>query len=592
MSITPVYQNKKAPCFSNDHLGQGGCPAINDIPSFLHAVSLGDYHLAFTILKKTNPFSGGCGRFCDHPCETACNRDKFDSSVDIRDMERFISEYGFEKNLLPKEVPNHRNKKIAIIGGGPAGLSAAYFLKKEGFAVDVFDMAPQMGGLMAQGIPVFRYPTKILRWEIASIKALGIRLHVNSFIDEEKLCELNDTYDYTIVATGTHKPRKLNIEGEKHPQVLVGLDFLKTFNNSEEFREKGMESSLVKNFPMGKDVAVVGGGYTAIDVARTAARLGKNVTVIYRRGKDDMSIHKGEVEECEKEGIQFRFFLSPQKIEEVEAGKNTRLSFTVEKMFVGEMGADGKSDIYASGEQETLVFDGIIKAIGETPDLKFLPQGYHIQGNHLLLPKAKNNNCFIAGDARYGYAKDVGMVVRAIGSGRNTADEILSIEDKSLPVRYEEKNIAFYQSIKKRYFKPKAKLRVSMLSPQERVKSFAELTPTISQAEAAYAASRCFYCGICVTCDWCFHYSHGAIVKVENSWDGDRSTRYFRFIKEYVTQKTSASVEACPRNAMALAKPEENQEQYVSLDTIYKQTSGEAKDIVQEKTKTTVGGIS
>lgn len=563
MAVKPVYKNKKAPCFSQDHLGQGGCPAINDIPGFLYAVSQKQYRLAFDILKKTNPFSGGCGRFCDHPCETACNRDKFDDSVNIRDLERFISQFGFEQGLLPSQVTSHLKKKVAIIGGGPAGLSAAYFLKKEGFSVHVFDKAPQMGGLMAQGIPIFRYPTEIMRWEIDYVKALGVEMFPNTDIDTEKFNKLRQEYDYVVVASGTHKARRLRVQGEELDQVFVGLDFLKTFNNNEEFREKGLQSTIAQDFingkKMGKEVAVVGGGYTAIDVARMAARLGKKVTVFYRRGKEDMSIHDGEVEECEKEGIKFRFFLNPQNI---SATADKRLEFVVEKMRAGEMEASGKSGIYASGEFETLRFDAILKAIGETPELNFLPEKHKIQESRLFFSDEVATEqanpeslakVFIAGDARYGYAADVGMVVRAIGSGRKTADEMIADMQGAAPVRYQEEEIAFYQSIKKHYFKPKARARQKTLKTQERVQGFSELIFTLSEEEAIYAASRCFYCGICVTCDWCFHYSRGAIVKAQTAWDGKRSTRYFRFIDDKVSVATGASVAACPRNAMGFA---------------------------------------
>lgn len=576
MRIKPVYENKKAPCFSQDHLGQGGCPALNDIPSFLYAINQKNFALAFEILKQTNPFSGGCGRFCDHPCEKACNRGKYDESVNIRDLERFTSDWAFNQGILPDKIDDFAGKSAAIIGGGPAGLTAAYFLKQEGFKVDVFDRAPLMGGMMALGIPVFRYPTEILNYEIEYIRRMGVNMFTEHSIAAEDFNKLNNEYDYVIAGTGAHKARKMGITGEKSTAVQVGLDFLKKINENSEFREKGIDGLNTKALELGDSVAVIGGGYTAIDVARSAARLGKKVTVFYRRSESDMSIHPGEVAECEKEGIEFRFFLSPSAIDENSDGRSPS-EFILEKMDVGEIGADGKSAIIASGETERVKVHNVLKAIGEVPDLSYLPEGYEIRGNEVTLPDNKKP-IYIAGDARYGFARDVGMVVRAIGSGRNTSDTVIEHALGKKKTWYKEKGIAYYNTIKTRYFKPQARTHNKEQKPDSRVKNFTEISDTLTENEAVYSASRCFYCGICITCDWCYHYSHGAITKNDESWDGSRDHRYFRFIEENTKNETRESVESCPRNAMgfaALSRFRENDEyakdindQYISIQEL------------------------
>ncbi|MDH4200678.1 MAG: FAD-dependent oxidoreductase [Spirochaetia bacterium] len=548
MSIIPVYENKKAPCFSQDANGQSGCPALNDIPGFLFALSQRNFAQAFEILKLTNPFSGGCGRFCDHPCEYSCNRGKLDSPVNIRELERFVSDYAFQNNMLPEKVTKSINKSVAIAGAGPAGLSCAYFLKKHGFHVDVFEKENMAGGMMAQGIPIFRYPSEILQWEIDYIKALGVNIFTGRPIGKNEIMDFQKKYDYVIIATGAHKSRKLGIPGEYSKAVIIGVDFLKTLNLNMQFRQSNGDTSLINDMDAGESVAVIGGGYTAIDVARTAARMGKKVTIYYRRNKKDMKIHPGEVEECEKEGILFQYYLNPYEISQ-KTNPDGTTSLKLEKMTPGEPGSDGKATIMSSGEFIEVQTHYIIKAIGETPDLKFLGNDFSIQNNTIELNGSKKP-LYIAGDARFGYARDVGMVVRAVASGRNTATDIIGDYSGIKPTWYTENKIAYFHTIKSRYFKKAARLRTNTLKRSSTKNSFKEMRLPLNEHEAVYGASRCFYCGICVQCDWCYHYSSGAIAKTEKSWSGLRIEKYFKFIADRVNISTRDAVEACPRNAM------------------------------------------
>lgn len=555
MIIKPIYQNQKAPCFSQDANEQPGCPALNDIPGFLYAISQRNFDLAFQILKRTNPFSGGCGRFCDHPCESACNRGKFDFPVNIRDLERFVSDYAFSKGNLPPKPKKVHNKTAAVIGGGPAGLSCAYFLQNDGFSVEVFEKEKIAGGMMAQGIPVFRYPTEVLKWELQYIEALGVKIHTNTKINNDDILKLHEKFDYLIIATGAHKSRRLGIPGEDNPCVMIGLDFLKQINLNDHFRRNNGDFSHVENIINGDIFAVIGGGYTAIDVARTASRLGKKVTVYYRRSQEDMNIHPGEIQECLKEGIHFEFYLNPYEISP-ELDSDGLADLTLEIMQPGEIGPDGKSTILPTKTFKKIKAHAIIKAIGETPDLKFLPEDYTINGN-ILSVNGLNKPFYIAGDARYGYAPDVGMVVKAIGSGRNTASDVMENHSKSKVNWYTENNIAYMNTIKTRYFKRQARLRPHVLKTSAAKKTFNEIILPVNDHEAVYAASRCFFCGICIQCDWCYHYANGAIAKLDKIWTGKRDNRYFSFISERVNLNTRNAVEACPRNAMALVNADQ-----------------------------------
>jgi len=552
--IKPVYQYKKAPCFSRDSGGQNGCPAWNDIPAFLYSISQGSFEQAFQIIKKTNPFSGGCGRFCDHPCESACNRAKFDSPVNIRDLERFISDYGYTNNLLPDKIDNFAGKSVAIIGAGPAGLSSAYFLKLSGFKVDVLEKENIAGGMMALGIPLFRYPREILEWELNYIKSLGINIDTNIQVDSKKFKELCKTYDYVLIATGAHKSRKLGIPGETLKEVIIGIDFLKQFNLHQKFRNSKNFEDVHKEY-QGKKLIVVGGGYTAIDVARTARRCNMKVSVYYRRGESDMNIHPGDTIECKKEGIEFHFFLSPAQIDKQNDGS---LLIKMEQMKTGEMEADGKYSIIPTEIFSDVETDFLVKAIGETPELGFLKE-FEIKKNNVIL-KAKHSgsaDIFIAGDARFGYASDVGKVVRAIASGRKSSDEIIQHASGKAKVWYSEETIAQYNSIKTKNFHKQARARVSHLKPELRTSNFHELSASLESDEAIYAASRCFNCGICIQCDMCYHYSQGSIAKIDTPWSDDRKKRYFTFIEDKICNNTLEAVHACPRNAMNITNLDE-----------------------------------
>ncbi len=568
MKLYPAYDYKLAPCFSMNKKGEKGCYAGNDIPNLMFLVANRRFREAFYLLKETNPFPGGTGRFCDHPCEAVCNRGKFDSPVDIKYIERFIADYGYRHNIMPVSTKVSKKQKIAVIGGGVAGLSAAYFLRKNGYYVDVYEKHRYAGGMLVEGIPVFRYPDDIYRYEIEYIKAVGVKVHTESEIKQDDFIKLTKEYNAVIIAVGAHKPRLLNIKGENLPNVLVGLDFLKAINLHERMRGSKQDIDFVirdvkKRMRIGDKVGVIGGGYTAIDVARTLIRIGvKEVYVIYRRNYYDMNIHKGEKEECEKEGIKFRFLLSPYMVE--KKGKKIRVIFQKMKEAY-ETEGKGKHKIFPiEGAYEVYEFDNLIKAIGEMPDLDFVHSDGEI--NDIIYDVAGFSNVYIVGDARMGYADDVGMVVRAIGSARRAADEIRRSFGEDIPVPDYTK-IAHFNAIDTRYFEERQRLRIESL-PYEQRKGFDEVVSGIDEDEAVVGASRCFNCGICIKCDMCYNYSYGSIAKLNEEWMPDRKKVYYRFIKERVNYYTQLVVDKCPRNAMSLVSEDEKEdieEQYISL---------------------------
>ncbi|MGA1861551.1 FAD-dependent oxidoreductase [Deferribacter thermophilus] len=561
--LYPIYINKKSPCYSKDHLGNSGCPAENDIPRFLHLVSLRRFEEAFYVLKKTNPFSGGCGRFCDHPCETACNRAKFDMPVDIKALERFVADWGYKNGLKPiKYVSENVGKNVAVIGSGPSGLSVAYFLAQYGVNVDVFERHKSPGGLLVEGIPRYRYPLDVFEKELNYILDLGVKVHCNENINKSKFYNLASEYDAVVIATGAHKPFKLNIEGEDLENVLHGIEFLRGINVDGE--------NPIKE---GEQIGVIGGGYTAFDVARVAVRLKGEPTVIYRRTVAEMTAHPGEVEESKREGVKFEFLLQPVKIEK---SNNNKLLLTCQKMKLGPVDESGRRrPVPVKGEYKTFEFDKIVLAIGDEPDLYFVGEKFTIEFPKIIcsdLPEEFIDKIFITGDAASGAVESTGMVVRAVGLARKTAKEIL----RYLNIEFQEdkkRDIAYYNTLNLKYFEKSHRLIEEKLDFKERKYNFKEIVKTVDEDTAVLFAKRCFFCGICIQCDWCYRYSDGSIAKHEVDWDPKHDACFYTFIKEKVSGSTFKSVEACPRSALSVI--DENSEnfehvleQYKSLDEI------------------------
>jgi NADPH-dependent glutamate synthase beta subunit-like oxidoreductase len=554
----PIYYARPSPCYTEDHLKNPGCPARNDIPRFLFAMSNGDFESAFNVLKLTNPFSGGCGRYCDHPCETACNREKFDSPVDIMALERVAADYGFETGLFPERVPDGTGNKVAVIGGGAAGLTAAFFLKRLGHGVTVFEAERKAGGLMRFGIPRYRYPEDIASYEIEYIERIGVKIELASRLSDSDISELAAGYDVLIIATGALKEKSIGCPGDDLPGIWKGVTFLKEINLSAEM-DSGRIRELAERLNTGKRVAVIGGGYTAFDVARSAVRLGSEPTVYYRRTPPQMTAHPGEIEEAEKEGIGFVFLAIP-----VEVRKNGDGSYalTFQKAKLGPPDESGRDrPVPLEDQYFTVEVDRIITAIGEDSTLESLIPGGKPEGNRLAGGDGNpliTERIFLTGDVRKGYAENIGMIVEAIGSGQDTALEAHSYLTGEARTIIQGREIALYSTIKTRYFEEWARARAHRIPFDERHFNFRETTLPLSKDLAIEMAGRCFFCGICTQCDWCFDYGRGAVAKMMVPWRPDVDAHFFKFIRERVTDKTKEAVWACPRYTMAVV-PEDHQ---------------------------------
>jgi len=483
-----------APC-------QATCPAQIDIPAYINLIAQGQYIEAVKKIKERNPLPLTCGRVCPHPCEDKCRRNMLDEPVNINHLKRFAADYelGSGRHIVPPLAAD-TGKKVAIIGGGPAGLSAAYFLRRLGHSPTIFEAMPQLGGMLRYGIPEYRLPKKVLDWEIEGIINLGVEVHLEKRLGRDfTLPELRQQgYDAIFLATGAWNSRQMGVEGEEQLEgVLSGTIFL-------------AKRGLGEDTPIGEKVVVIGGGNTAMDAARTSWRLGaKEVTLLYRRSRKEMPANEIEIEEAEREGIKFHFLAAPTRLIGDENGRVRKLEYI--RMELGEPDASGRRrPVPVEGSETVLEVDNVFAAIGQYADVSFVPpegpdalaiNRWKAIDGHPKTLQTSVPEIFVGGDTYTGPA----TVVEGIGAGRRAARSIhLLLSGQPVEPQPDEFKGPVVDRVHPddlQGLEKSPRVKMPELAPEERALNFKEVELGLTEEQARREAVRCLNCGL-----FCFGY--------------------------------------------------------------------------------------
>jgi NADPH-dependent glutamate synthase beta subunit-like oxidoreductase len=477
------------------------CPAEIDIPKYIACIRDGDYEGAVSTIRERNPLLLTCGRVCPHPCEDYCRRGIEDEPVSINQLKRFAADYEMNSGTrLPVSCAPDTDKKVAIIGGGPAGLTCAFFLRRLGHAVTIFDMMPKLGGMVRYGIPEYRLPKEVLQWEIDGILNLGIecKTNVKLGVDFNIASLVSAGYNAIFLGVGAWSDYSLRVEGEDLKGCYTGIDFLTKFARDQQAAEPEYP------IPIGRKCAVIGGGNTAIDCVRTLVRLGaEEVAIVYRRTRKEMPANEVEIVAAEHEGVQFHFLAAPTRVVGNEHGHVTHLEF--QQMKLGEPDASGRRrPVPIEGSETLMEVDMLITAIGQGPDVAFIDEGKPVNELNVTRwntidadPEILQSSVpyiFTAGDAFTGAS----LVVEAIGGGRRAARTIhrYLTEQAIEPVPKSLRKKHIPESLFEHVNGVNKNKRAEMpeLPVAERIKSFAEADLVLKEDTALNESRRCLDC--------------------------------------------------------------------------------------------------
>jgi 2-oxoacid:acceptor oxidoreductase delta subunit (pyruvate/2-ketoisovalerate family) len=508
----PFYEDKTPPC-------SAACPAGNDIVAFIQKTTQGDFEGAWNLIKEENPFPGICGRVCFHPCESKCNRASYDEPIAIHALERFVSDFASNLNKKIEKVKGVRKEKVAIIGSGPAGMSCAYHLAKLDYDVTVFESSSLAGGMLRRGIPSYRLPKDVLDREISNIVALGVEIRTEMPFGEK--LELDDLKDYQaiFIATGAHQSRDLHIPGGGGKSVFSGLGLLKKIN-------------LSKKVKLGDKVAIIGGGNTAIDVARSVIRLGKKATILYRRSKEEMPAFEDEIADAIEEGVKIRYLVNPIRIQQKDGMKRLECL----RMELGEKDESGRRrPVPIPNSNFFFEAESVIIAAGEEIEVSFLPKGLEKKEGIVLTQRDGSTGIkgiFAGGDL----TSNQRTVAHAIGSGKKAAlamdcylkgkdseealRQILIGDGPSISIfrylhpqeRLMNPHVVTFDELNTDYFEPSRRQREFKGPVKKRTKGFGEVTSGFTEGVALEEAERCFSCGTCVECENCYVFCPDASI--------------------------------------------------------------------------------
>jgi NADPH-dependent glutamate synthase beta subunit-like oxidoreductase/Pyruvate/2-oxoacid:ferredoxin oxidoreductase delta subunit len=540
-SLRPQQVVKQAPCLT-------GCPAGNDVRAWMNTISAFEktgktldqaLDTAFEMLAGSNPLPSVLGRVCPHPCEASCNRKEKDGAVAINSLERFLGDRGLERKLALPVVaaPGSQKEKIAVVGAGPAGLSCAYQLARRGYKVTVFESLPEAGGMLRYGIPDYRLPRDVLDAEIQRIGAVGVEIRCSTAVGKDVSFEsLQKDYDAIFVAIGAHQGKKIRVEGEDGAGVYTGTGFLR-------------QVALGQPPPIGKKVAVIGGGDTAIDAARVcrrlatdsaeqAAKLGADVTLFYRRTRTEMPAIEDEVVGAVEEDVKIEFLAAPSKILRDPSGKVMKL--VVERMKLGDPDASGRRSPVATGEFIEYDVDTVITAVSQEPDFKSVGGDL---GSIRWMEADKWGKTKLAKVWSGGDNVNLALATTAVGQGRSAAESIHATLRGEEPKEVAKGPEVTPARLKIDFYEGKPRAERGHVDPATRLANpHAEIDKGITAEQALDEVKRCFSCGFCFGCERCWMYcTPSCFTKVSDKSPGN----YYK-IKLDTCDGCKKCVDECP----------------------------------------------
>ncbi len=511
-SLRPNQVMKAVPCVTN-------CPSGNQIRLWVGTIAQRDkaglgeeeaYQRAWQILVSTNPFPAVMGRVCPHPCEPNCNREAKDGAVAINAVERFIGDWAIEKKLSLSKLPDVEPKSdsIGVIGAGPAGLSFAYQMARRGYPVTVYEKTSKAGGMLLWGIPFYRLPEAVLEAEIRRILDLGVELKLNTTVGKDiKVADLKAKHKLLFLGIGADKGRLMRIPGEEGGNVWTGTDYLFRVNNGEKV-------------DVGKQVVVIGGGDTAIDAARAARRAGAEVTILYRRTRDEMPAIDSEIEDALKEKVKIEYLAAPLEVKRSD-GKVAAL--VVQKMELGEPDSSGRRrPVPIEGSTYEVAADTIVAAISQEPNWDPL-EGLRPDEKWLKADKhgKVRDGLYTGGDAL-----TLGLATIAIGQGRAAAEAAHAELQGQQPSRKPELPVITKDKMRLDLYDPKERTKRAHRPAEEWLsKPNDEIDLGIDNQQFLEEVGRCFSCGLCFGCERCWMFcTPSCFKKVDGAGPGNYYT--------------------------------------------------------------------
>jgi len=535
---------------------QAACPLCMEIREYVDLIAQGRVMESLQVIRDSNPFPSICAHVCTYPCEDACRRGQVDNPVAIRALKRFAIEFGADR-MIQLEADTKHSERVAIVGSGPAGLAAAYYLRKLGYPVTIFEAYSELGGMLRVGIPQYRLPREVLDIEVQRLIQMGVEIRTNTrVVSLDLLFELG--YKAVFITVGAHQSLRMGIEGEESAGVVDGATFLREVN-------------LGLKPPVGASVAVVGGGNVAIDAARTALRLDANeVKILYRRSRAEMPADPAEVKQAEEEGVEILFLVAPIKITR-ESG---RLHVTCIRLTLGEPDASGRPRPVPIKDSEfTMDFDTLIAAIGQAPQI---PGDFHLRIGKgttvwvdpvtLLTNRA---GVFAGGDAVTGPA----TVTQALAAGRQAAFRIDEYLHHRYPLADKQAKEALAGDLLPKtveIIRKANRFEPPLLPPKARVKDFRPVELIYNWETAIGEARRCLRCGIgaeilfqdkCATCLTCLRVCPYHVPYLD---DGGMIQ-----IPADQCQACGICVAECPAKAIVLRKPYDRRHITEELDHVF-----------------------